>query len=306
MPAPLWKLAPGEPIKRTELHAAFGGSSQNGIAPSRQSPNVFIFSDPASGEQHGYFDGWFSDGCFHYTGEGQRGDQQLKAGNAALLHHAADGRALRVFDGARGIVRYRGEFVVDATEPYYFADAPETGDGPLRQVIVFRLRPLDAAVEGASALDALLHRQVEQVAVERQMTEVAWVNPRAEGHELNRREQRLVLAYRDHLIARGHDDVGRMKIVPDGEHRPLFTDLYCRDLNLLVEAKGSAERGSIRMAIGQLADYRRFLSPSPICAVLLPSQPRPDLLALLDAEDCAAIWPAANGGFADSRNGTLS
>jgi hypothetical protein len=303
--AALWNLTPGETIKRTELHAAFGGSGQNGIAPSRRSPNVFIFGDPASGEQHGYFDGWYGDGCFHYTGEGQRGDQQMQAGNAALLNHAADGRALRVFDGARGVVRYRGEFVLDANEPQYRADAPETGDGPIRQVIVFRLRPLDAVVGEASELDPLLRRRVEEVPVERQMTEVAWVNPRAAGHEASRREQRLVLAYRDYLIAQGHNDVGRLKIIPDGERRPLFTDLYCPSLNLLVEAKGSVERGSIRMAIGQLADYRRFLSPAPICAMLLPSRPRPDLLALLETEACVAIWPVPDG-FRDSRDGAAS
>jgi hypothetical protein len=57
MPASLWNLSPGETIKRTALHATYGGSGQNGIAPSRQSPNVLVFSDPASGEQHGYFDG---------------------------------------------------------------------------------------------------------------------------------------------------------------------------------------------------------------------------------------------------------
>jgi hypothetical protein len=302
----LWNLLPGETVKRTALHTTYGGSGQNGIAPSRQSPNVLVFSDPASGEQHGYFDGWYSDNCFHYTGEGQRGDQQLRAGNAALLNHRAEGRALRVFDGARGVVRYRGEFVVDDVEPYYVTDAPETGDGPLRQVIVFRLQPVDADVEATSAIDALLHSRVERVPVERQMTEVAWVNPRAEGHEANRREQRLVLAYRDHLIAQGHDDIGRLKIVPEGEHKPLFTDLYCRDLDLLVEAKGTAERGAIRMAIGQLADYRRFITPTPTCAILVPSQPRRDLLSLLKAEDIAVVWPDGNGSFADSRGSTLS
>ena len=33
------------------------------------------------------------------------------------------------------------------------------------------------------------------------------------------------------------------------------------------------------MAIGQLADYRRFIEARPSCAVLLPERPRPDLEA---------------------------
>lgn len=44
--------------------------AKGGIGPSRSSPNVLLFADPATGEQHGYVDDWQEDGCFHYTGEG--------------------------------------------------------------------------------------------------------------------------------------------------------------------------------------------------------------------------------------------
>ena len=66
------------------------------------------------------------DGCFHYSGEGQYGDQRMLSGNASILNHQAEGRALRVFQGARGLVTYVGEFVVDSDDPSYEADAPET------------------------------------------------------------------------------------------------------------------------------------------------------------------------------------
>jgi hypothetical protein len=102
-----------------------------------------IVSDPIAGERHGYFDGWRDDGRFHYTGEGQRGDQQMKSGNAAVFRHVQEGRALRLFMGARGTVTYEGEFELDTNQPYYTTDAPETNDGPVRSVIVFRLRPKD-------------------------------------------------------------------------------------------------------------------------------------------------------------------
>ena len=84
--ATTWTLPPGETIRRVDLHSAYGGGGQGGIAPSARTPNVLIFSDPASGEQHGYFDGWHEDGLFHYTGEGQRGDQQMRGGNSAILN----------------------------------------------------------------------------------------------------------------------------------------------------------------------------------------------------------------------------
>jgi hypothetical protein len=45
---------------------------------SSSTPNVFLFTDPAVGHQHGYYDGWVGD-RFHYTGMRQRGDQQFVA-----------------------------------------------------------------------------------------------------------------------------------------------------------------------------------------------------------------------------------
>jgi hypothetical protein len=147
---PEWTLNPGQSIRRTELHDLFGGSRQGGISPSAKSPNVFIFSDPESGEQHGYIDSWKDDGCFHYTGEGQRGDQRMAGGNRAVLEAAEDARALRVFRGSGGEVRYEGRFELNAANPWYQADAPETGGGPIRGVIVFRLRPIDTAYSGPS------------------------------------------------------------------------------------------------------------------------------------------------------------
>ncbi|MGE3913245.1 MAG: hypothetical protein AB7K36_28065 [Chloroflexota bacterium] len=103
---------------------------------------MLIFTAAASGEQHGYVDQWNADGCFHYTGEGQVGNQEMKRGNAAILNHAKQARALRVFYGARGVVEYAGEFEVDSEQPWYWADAPSTGGGRMRKVIVFRLRQI--------------------------------------------------------------------------------------------------------------------------------------------------------------------
>jgi hypothetical protein len=53
--------------------------------------------------------------------------------------------------------------------------------------------------------------------------------------------------------------VCRLKIVVAGDTKPLFTDLYDKTTGTLVEAKGSVKRESIRMAIGQIADYRRHV-----------------------------------------------
>ena len=241
----IWALQPGEVIERTMLQERYGGRRQGGIGPSRSSPNVMLFSEPAAGEPHGYFDGWRADGCFHYTGEGQRGDQQMKSGNAAILNHESEGRALRLFLGARGQVRYEGRFELAADRPYYTTDAPETNNGPDRTVIVFRLQPVDTpAKPNSSRLDRVSTPGVVDVPVEEQWTEKAFVAPSRKEYEAERREQTLVLAFRDHLLTQGHE-VTRLKIVPPGEAKPLFCDLIDRTTNTLYEAKGTVERGAI-------------------------------------------------------------
>jgi predicted RNA-binding protein with PUA-like domain len=142
-PNAAWPLQPGDRIHRTELHQRYGGIWRGGVSPSNQTPNIFLFTDPRSGTQHGYRDEWAPDGSFHYTGHGQHGDQTLARGNGAVLNHAKDGRALRVFLGAGGLVQYVGEFVVDDQEPFTWATAPSTARGPLRQVVRFHLRPVN-------------------------------------------------------------------------------------------------------------------------------------------------------------------
>jgi len=145
----------------------------------------------------------------------------------------------------------------------------------------------------------------EDVPIEQQQTERAFVSPSREPYEAERREQRLVLDLETYLRRRNHE-ISRKRIVPPGEARPLFTDLYDATTGTLVEAKGTVERNSIRMAIGQLADYKRFVEdgdPQHL-AILLPSQPRRDLQELLASQGIELIYPQ-DGGFEDSTGGSL-
>jgi hypothetical protein len=301
-----WDLQPGDTIRRVELHRRYGGGGQGGISPSTKTPNVFIFSDPARGTAHGYLDDWRDDGPFHYTGEGQRGDQQMRAGNKAILQHREDDRALRVFQGVGGDVIYQGRFELATDPAWYSTDAPESGrPDVVRKVVVFRLRPVDATPHRpSSALDRLPSQRVAEVPVEEQNTERVYVQPNHEPYEAERREQQLVLAYCQFLREKG-SYVTRHLIRPEGEAKPMFSDVYDVTRNNLIEAKGTVTREAIRMAIGQLADYRRFIEPRPSCAVLLPERPRPDLEALLSAEGLAVVWSVEGGTFADNRAGSF-
>jgi hypothetical protein len=140
-----WSLDPGDEIKRTDLHRRYGGAGQGGIEPSAKTPNVLIFSDLRAGEAYGYkYDRWET-GVFHFTGDGQVGDQEFRWGNRAIINHRKDGRALRVFQGARGMVTYVGEFDL-AADPYYYAVATDRL-GNKRRVIVFRLVPVGAVAD---------------------------------------------------------------------------------------------------------------------------------------------------------------
>jgi len=290
-------LTAGDQITRVELHRALGGQTQSGISPSSRAPVIFLFSDPLSGEKHGYYDGWDEgDGLFHYTGEGQRGEQRLNRGNAAIRDHAAGGRTLHLFfgEGKGKPVTYGGQFeCVD----HYPDQAPETDGGPQRLVFVFRLKPLDGQTTDPARVrrySRAVTTTVDTVAIEQHLTERMVVDPSREPIEAERREAALVREYAAHLRRAGHT-VSRLRIVPAGEAKPLYTDLYDSTDGELVEAKGAVTREAVRMAIGQLADYSRFITPAPRLTVLLPSEPRRDLRDLLAAARLDVVFPANEG-----------
>src|SRR5207245_8149606 len=86
----------------------------------------------------------------------------------------------------------------------------------------------------------------------------------------------------------------RLRIWPDGEAKPIFVDLIDTTAQVIFEAKGTATREAVRMAIGQLADYGRF-APNAKRAILLPSRPRTDLEALGQSVGIAFTWPIGEG-----------
>ncbi|MFD7940741.1 restriction endonuclease [Streptomyces sp. NPDC059755] len=288
----VWDIAVGEIVKRVDVHERYGGRRQGGIGPSRVSRNVLLFTDPVKGHKHGYFDGWGEDDCYHYAGEGQVGDQKMTQGNLAILNHEQERRALRLFRGlSSGMCEYLGEFTLPEERPWYRTDAPETNGGPIRSVIMFRLQPVSAEAPVGTQLPHTPGDEplVESIDVEAQHTERMLVDPSREPYEAERTEAKLVRAYADHLRLKGHR-VNRHRIAPAGVAKQLLTDLYDVTANRLYEAKGSVSREAIRMAIGQLLDYRRFLL-EPELALLVPSRPEPDLLDLCSQLQIVVVWP---------------
>ena len=304
-----WDINPGECLSREERRKRFGGATQGGIEPSAQTPNVFIYSDPNRGESNGYiYDGWNEErSVFLYTGEGRNGDQRLLAGNKAIVEHKNDGRTLRLFV-ADGFVpgtktknqRYLGEFEIDDELPYYMAEAPNADDPELRSVYVFRLRPVGPVEIRSEDLSPKLERP----------TGVASGLVSAEGFEVTsferngteastalRVESGLVGRYTKHLEALGHQ-VKRWKLAPPDEINFLYTDIFDITENELYEAKGSAIRSSVRLAVGQLLDYRRLLPQGDVkLTLLLPVEPSRDLKNFIKSCGMSCVWEVGHGEF---------
>ncbi|WP_157256263.1 HNH endonuclease [Pelomonas sp. Root1217] len=137
-----------------EITGKFGGSGQSGIAPSRTSPAIFLFTG-GSGAQYGYADEFEQSGCLLYAGEGQVGDMQLARGNLAVVNHVQDGRALHVFESqgkGRDYV-YRGEYLYTS---HLVRKGPDR-EGAQRDILVFRLMPVEQLlpIEGSGVSESL-------------------------------------------------------------------------------------------------------------------------------------------------------
>jgi hypothetical protein len=311
MTSPVWDVQPGAELIRKEIHDRFGGPRFGGIAPTKTG-NVLVYSDPDKASKHGYdFDGWDATRqVFYYTGEGGEGPQKLTKGNKAIVEHATAGDALRLFIAIgklpgtdTRIHRYLGEFRVDPEVPYLVRTAPDR-DGNPRPVFVFRLLPTGGVltdqgstsrIEGSAAVADVAPLDVDEIPVAAVNAERTEVEKTISGSVVQN-EAILVERFRTYLEQ--HDrKVRRYRIIPNGSTK-LYSDLADVTANILYEAKGSAERMSVRLALGQVLDYGRFVKGSQL-AVLLPEAPVADLVELLEAHDVGCVVETAPGEFID-------
>jgi len=293
----VWDISVDDVLARRAVHERVGGSQQSGMTRAGQSSDLLLFSS-SSGLRYGYdFDGWKSDGAFHYTGEGQVGDQVFRRGNAALRDHLSRGLRPRLFkEVKRSTVRYVGEFRLAEDRAYYEEEAKDR-EQELRKVIVFRLLPVTALTPSEADVDEAPPGSptVRDVPIEAHVTETFQSEPRREPTTAERREAALVQRYSAWLTAIG-TTVTRKEIRVPGLGRGLYTDLYDSTRRELVEAKSSASRHHVRMAIGQLYDYGRHVKHLTR-AVLLPTNPGADLLELLHSLGIACVYETETGDF---------
>jgi len=288
-----WTVAVGQVITRKDLHVVYGGRRQGGISPSRVSPNVLIFSDPSAGRLHGYiYDGPDADDptLFHYTGEGQTGDQEMNSGNRAILDHVSEGRALRLFKGVRGEVRYMGEYQLDDLA-YETRQAP-SGSGPYREVIVFRLRPVGVAARPTPLPKAAAYRRAEPAATA--PTDPFTRDPNAVDRAL-RAHADTQNALNDFLEGSG------ARTWSPGPDEPDF-DLAWKlgKSTFVAEVKSllpSNEDRQLRLGLGQVLDYQELMAaryPGARAVIAVEAQPRdPRWLRLCERHGVILVWPGS-------------
>ena len=119
-----------------------------------------------------------------------------------------------------------------------------------------------------------------------------------------RRERTLVQAYKRWMGAKGSTIVRLLYRIP-GTDIHINCDVWDKTRNNLLEAKGTVRRNDVRMAVGQLIDYRRLTNPAPSCAVLLPQRPHQDLADMLRTVGIAAVWRDGDA-FDDNASGQFS
>ena len=136
--------------------------------------------------------------------------------------------------------------------------------------------------------------RTQVVEVEAQHVEQFQVSVTSQEIAATRREQSLVLSYTDHLKSLGHH-VTRHRYPLYKSGPALVCDLVDETDFVLHEAKGDVRRSSVRMAIGQLLDYRRFEPASTSLAVLLPRQPAQDIIRLIGSVPAVAVWRTKDG-----------
>lgn len=92
----------------------------------------------------------------------------------------------------------------------------------------------------------------------------------------------------------------RWEIFPRGSTERLLTDIYDEETLTLYEAKASSTRPDVRLGLGQLLDYSRFIDECRALALLLPARPADDLIELLHVFDVRAVWRNKSGNFGSS------
>lgn len=291
----MFDLEPGTRVTREETNARFGGGIQGGMLTPAGGELMFLFSDKESGDYYGYTaDGWtdVDHTRFAYTGEGSIGPQTISRGkNKILLETLGNDRQVHLFRAVgktpgsdQKIHEYLGQFALNPNSPYLPQTTLDQRRQPRTAIVFDLLRVSEQTTEtGAEIPEIGPPASVTTVtAIDRESADaMTFDRPAVDAATVERRERKLEDRLIDWLEREGHSPV-RLKIVIAGERSPIYTDTWVPETQELFEVKSDAKRSDIRMAIGQLLDYQRHVSPAPTrSTILVPTEPTEDLRALV-------------------------
>ena len=234
-------------------------------------------------EPPGSASGWQEDGYFYYWGTSR---EQM---NKPIISAWSTGRPIQIVQRlprGPGVYRFVDSFVLeDQLERRY-----TRADGRVELFPLFRLRTVHDLTHQPGQI--LVAGDASQVGVRRvERLDLLCRQAMASSLEKERPETRLSKSFERHLIHQGHP-VHRLGIRHTIGCEQLLTDTWVGSLNLLIEAKAGTKRPrqNVRMALGQLADYTRFVR-GVRKAVLLSERPVGDLINLVASQDVDVIWP---------------
>ncbi|MFE2939039.1 hypothetical protein ACFXKG_08260 [Streptomyces sp. NPDC059255] len=121
---------------------------------------------------------------------------------------------------------------------------------------------------------------------------------------VRRKKALLIESYVARLEAQGHS-VGSFQIKIEGHTSTLRTDFFDATDYVLYEAQGSSDRDAVRIALGRLLDYRRYIKLDnreyePKSVALLPSRPDADMEILLASHGTSLIYREDDGSFREA------
>lgn len=120
--------------------------------------------------------------------------------------------------------------------------------------------------------------------------------PEETEQERKRKEAELQNAYKSYLARRGHQ-VTAIEIFDDGQN--LRADLFDVNEENLIEAKSSTRRETVRLGLGQILDYARFVDHKRK-TLLLPERPPKSLVKLLGEHDVHVVYREGSGDFVET------
>jgi hypothetical protein len=302
MPFP---YSPGDRFKRSEMHELVGGSFRHGMTSCSNGAEFLLFHDAKKSKKFGYdiWEGFQADGSFHYSGQGTSGDQELTKSNAALITAHDLGKRIHLIESVDGVCTYLGRFVLG--EPKYFEKmAPDISQADVRRLYVFNLLPVDGQNSSSTSDYVETVRGVTKNWSAPEFSKISYETQSSTNRQLVRAEFELQARFGEFLNTFGHTPY-RHEFKIEKKKGSLTPDFWVPCLGIVVEAKPTLERETLRLAVGQVLDYAELSSlegvgMSPF--LLLPDLPSKQLFNWIRSLNIHVVNPHKEGFRIDARD----